>query len=173
MEARRIVEMLCFFLFMSSFYLVGFGVLGYGVWAARRSTQVANWPTTQGNLANVALKENSDSDSGTNYEVKVEYTYTVDGQEYHGSRLAFGYGSSSNHQAQTEIYEKLKAAKSVDVRYDPVNPASSALSYGMHVSIRFVLAFAITWLAFVIGFTLLWMLSSGSDKVLLQNLSIH
>lgn len=164
--------MLGFFLFMSFFYLVGFGVLGYGIWAARRSTQVANWPITQGNLTNVVLKENPDSD-GTTYEVQVEYTYTVDGQVYHGSRLAFGYGSSSNHQAEAEIYEKLKAAKSVDVRYDPVNPASSALSYGIHFTIRFVLAFAITWLAFVIGFTLLWMLSSGSDKVLLQNLSIH
>lgn len=173
MKASTSMGMGCFFLFMSFFYLVGLGVLGYGVWAARRSTQVANWPITQGNLTNVALKEDSDSDGGTNYEVKVEYTYTVDGQAYHSSRLAFGYGLSSNHQAQTEIYEKLKAAKSVDVRYDPVNPASSVLSYGIHRTIRFILAFAITWLAFVIGCTLLWMLSSGSDKTLLQNLSIH
>lgn len=170
MNAR--MDMGCFLVFVSIFYLIGFGVLGYGLWTARRSTQVANWPTTQGNLTNISLAEKSDSDS-TIYEVQVEYTYTVDGQAYHGSRLAFGYAASNNHQAQTEIYEKLKAAKSVDVRYDPDNPSSSALSYGIHGSIQFILVFAIIWLAFAILFTLIWIPSSGSDKVLLQNLSIH
>jgi hypothetical protein len=108
-----------------------------------------------------------------NWHVQVDYAYTVAGQAYRGSRLAFGYVASNKRQAHAEIYEKLKAAKSVDVRYDPDDPTSSALSYGFHRSIQFILAFAITWLVFTLGFTLLWMLGECSDNVLLKNLSVQ
>jgi hypothetical protein len=162
----------CFVAFISVFYLVGFGVLGYAVWSAWRSTQVASWPTTQGIVTNLALKESSDND-GTTYEVQVEYDYTVAGTLYRGSRLAFGYTASSGRDAHMAIHDKLKAAKIVDVHYDPADPASSALSFGIHRSIQFTLAFAITWLAFVIGFTLIWWLASRGDDVLLQNLSVQ
>src|SRR5262245_15776010 len=99
----------CFAAFIGLFYLVGFGLLGYGVWSALRSTQVARWPTTPGTLTKVKLKENSDSD-GSTYEVQVEYAYTVAGDAYNGSRLAFGYTASGGRQAHEEIYAALKAA---------------------------------------------------------------
>jgi hypothetical protein len=162
----------CFAIFISLFYLIGFGVLGAAIWSARRSTQAASWPTTRGVLTSLALKENPGSE-GSTYEVKVEYTYTVAGKQYRGSCLAFGYMAGSEREAHAEIHEKLKAAKSVDVRYDPDDPASSTLSFGIHRSIQFVLAFAITWLAFVTGFTLLWWLGSRGDDVLLRNLSVQ
>src|SRR5262249_40435756 len=133
----------CFAAFIGLFYTIGFGLLGCGVWSALRSTQAARWPTTPGTLTQIDLQEKSDSD-GSTYEVKVEYTYTVAGHPYNGSRLAYGYTASGGRDAHEEIYAALKAAKSVDVRYDPENPASSALSFGMHRSILFVLAFAFT-----------------------------
>jgi hypothetical protein len=34
-------------------------------------------------------------------------------------------------------------------------------------------AFAITWLAFVVGFTVIWWVASRSDDVLLQNLMVR
>jgi hypothetical protein len=162
----------CFAIFISVFYLVGFGLLGFGIWSARRSTQAANWPVVRGILTNLALKENADSE-GPTYEVQVQYAYTVAGTEYQGSRLAFGYSASSGREAHAEIHEKLKVAKGVNVRYDPDDPASSTLSFGIHRSIQFILAFAITWLAFVIGFTVIWWVASRSDNVLLQNLSVQ
>jgi|SRR5579884_3217681 len=166
------IGMGCFAIFISVFYLIGIGLLGFGIWSARRSTQASNWPTTPGVLTNITLKENSDSD-GSTYEVQVEYSYSVAGTVYRGNRLAFGYSASSGREAHTEICEKLKAAKSVDVRYDPDDPATSTLSFGIHRSIQFMLAFAVTWLAFVIGFTLIWWSMSRSDNVLLQNLSVQ
>lgn len=159
-----------FTVFISLFYVVGFGMLGYGLWSAVRSTHAADWPQTPGTVTSLVIKENHDSD-GTTYEVQVEYTYTVAGQAHTGSRLAFGYGASSGHDAHDEIYRKLKDAKEVEVRYDPQNPETSVLSYGVHRSIQFTLAFAITWLAFVIGFTVMWWLFSQSDSVLLENLT--
>jgi hypothetical protein len=169
---KKKTDMGCLAVFFGLFYVVGFGMLGYGIWSAKRSTDAASWPTTEGSLTKVALDEHSDSD-GTTYKVEVEYTYTVAGSAYSGSQLAFGYSGSSGREAHEEICAKLKSAKSVDVRYDPNDPASSALSFGIHRSIMFILVFALTWLAFIGGITLIWWLTYRGDDVLLQNLSVH
>jgi hypothetical protein len=156
--------------FISVFYVIGFGVLGFGLWSARRSTQAGAWPTAPATITSLEVREDSDSD-GSTYEVKVRYTYTVDGVAYDGSRLAFGYGSSSGRESHDEIFQRLKQAKTVAARYDPAAPRVSCLSFGLHRSIQITLAFAVTWLLFVIGFTLVFWLFSLRDAVLLDNLS--
>jgi hypothetical protein len=80
---------------------------------------------------------------------------------------------SSERATHSQIYSKLKDAKLVTVRYDPANPSESTLSYGFHLSIKLMLAFAATWLAFTLGFSLLWWLFSQPDDVLLQNLLVQ
>lgn len=162
----------CATIFMSAFSLIGFGILGYGVWSARRSTQAAAWPTALGTITQLSVQENSDSDGNT-YEVKVQYTYTVDGVAYQGSRLAFGYGGSSGREAHEEIHRKLMGAKIVTVRYDPSDPSVSCLSFGLHRSILMIFVFGVTWLAFVFGLTLFVWLFSRSDSVLLDHLSVQ
>jgi hypothetical protein len=166
------VELGCFAVFISVFYVVGFGLLGYGLWGARRSTQAAAWPIAPATITNLEVHEDSDSD-GTSYEVKVQYTYIVGGVAYQGSRLAFGYGGNSGRKTHEEIYQKLREAKTVAARYNPSDPSVSCLSFGLHRSILLTLAFAITWLLFVIGFTLLYWLFSRRDAVLLENLSLQ
>lgn len=161
-----------FTVFISVFYTIGFSLLGYAVWNAWRSTLAATWPTTSGTIKQLSVDEHSHAD-GTIYKVNVQYTYTVGGVAYEGSRLAYGYGGSSGREAHEEIHRKLKDAQAVAVRYDPSNPSASCLSYGLHRSIQMTLAFAVTWLVFVFGFTLLWWLFSHSDTVLLENLSVH
>lgn len=161
-----------FTVFISIFYLIGFGLLGFGLWNAHRSRQAAAWPTAPATITRLEVGENSDSD-GSTYEVKVQYTYTVDGVAYEGSRLAFGYAASSGREAHEEIHRKLQGAASVAVRYDPADPSVSCLSFGLHRSIQFMLVFSITWLAFVFGFTMLWWLFSRSDTVLLDNLLVQ
>lgn len=157
--------------FISVFYAVGFGLLGYGLWSAHRSTQAATWPTCPGTLTSLEVRENSDGD-GTTYEVKVQYAYTVDGVAYEGTRLAFGYAGSSTRAAHEAIHRRLKEATTVAVRYNPAHPSVSCLSFGLHGSIQTLLAFAVTWLLFVFGFTLLCWLSSRPDTVLLDNLGV-
>jgi hypothetical protein len=155
------------------FFLVGFGMLGYGLWSVARSAQAAAWPTTPGMITQLSLAERADNEGATTYEVKVNYSYAVKGAAYEGSRLAFGYGGSGGRAAHEEILQKLKDAKQVAVRYDPHDPAVSCLSYGVHRSIQFVLAFAATWLAFIIGMSSILWLSSRSDDVLLDHLQVR
>ncbi|MEX0717638.1 MAG: DUF3592 domain-containing protein [Planctomycetaceae bacterium] len=184
-------------IFIGVCHVVGFAILGYGLWSARKSTRAAAWPSVSATITKLEVREISDSES-TTYEVKVEYAYTVAGTAYAGSRVAFGYAGSSGRKAHDEIHRKLREAKGVSVRYDPSAPSVSCLSYGMHRSIQFALAFAVAWLLFWSGFTLLWLSSniaagvvivmfvlfvsgftllawlfSRSDSVLLNNLSVQ
>lgn len=166
-------KMLFFGLFISVFYVVGFGLLGYSLISARRSIAAASWPRARGVITHCELVSSTDGEGGTTEKVNVAYTYLIGTKSYSGSRLAFGYSGSSAKSGNAEMVSKLKSAKSIEVRYDPADPTNSTLSYGIHRSIQFTLAFAITWLLFVIGFTLLFWVSSRADTVLLRNLIIH
>jgi hypothetical protein len=162
-----------FTIFISLFYAIGLGILGYAFWSARRSKVAANWPIAPGAIESCSLESSSDGDGGTTYEVKVRYRYTIHQKEYCGSRLAFGYSASSGQSAHEQLRSKLASCKVVDVRYDPTDPSISTLSFGLHRSIQFMFVFAITWLAFVIGFTVIWWVAARPDDVLLRNLIVR
>ena len=57
--------------------------------------------------------------------------------------------------------------------HTPNDPAVSTLSFGIHRSIQFMFVFAITWLAFVVGFTVIWWVASQSDDVLVRNIVVR
>jgi hypothetical protein len=156
--------------FISAFYAVGIGLLIFTLVSARRSAAAAHWPTTPAAVVRCSLDDTSDGDGGTTYQVKVDYDYAVGAREYSGSRVAFGYCSSGGWAAHNQIYQALRTAKTLRVRYDPADPSVSTLSYGLHRSIRFTLAFAVTWLAFVVGFTVIWWVAAQPDDVLVRNL---
>ncbi len=153
------------------FYLIGFGLLGYSLSIAYRSTKAASWPTTPGKITQLDLHVSHGR--GTTYEVRVKYDYMVNGAVYEGNRVAFGYGGSSGKEAHDELYDRLKDAKGIEIRYNPTNPSESCLSCGLHRSITAIFAFAIFWLGFIIGITILIFLFSDRDDVLLQNLLVQ
>jgi hypothetical protein len=160
------------------FFLIGFGLLGYSLWSVRRSLQAAAWPTASGTITHLEVLEHPGGGNpnigttGSTYEVQVRYAYAVDGVAYEGSRLAFGFRGSGSQTEQCELYRKLKQAKTVDVHYDPSDPAVSCLSAGLNWSIQLGLVFSIVWLAFVFGFTVLWWRSSRGDPVSRDNLRV-
>lgn len=158
-----------FALFISVFFAVGFGVLGYGIRSLLMSNRARTWPTTQGTVESCEMEESSDSD-GSTWEAKVKYSYSVGGARYEGERIAFGYSASSGRDAHQEIFDKLSGAESVLVRYDPVDPSDAVLSYGLNRGTVFLLVFGATWLLFVTGFTVLFATSSMSDAGILNTL---
>ena len=158
-----------FLLFISIFFAVGFGLLGFGVRAWTLAGKARHWPTAPGRMLYCELQESSDSD-GTTYQTIVRYEYWVAGHRYEGSRIAYGYSGSSGRGAHEEIEARLKNARSLQVRYDPKDPGECALSYGLNRSTLTMLVFAITWLLFVTGFTALFFLSQQPDTPLLDTM---
>ncbi len=158
-----------FTLFISLFFVVGFGILGCGIRSLILSNTAKTWPTAEGRVETCKVTEASDSD-GTTYKVDVQYSYTVAGTRHTGDRIAFGYSGSSGRTAHQEIADRLSGAKTVLVRYDPALPSRAVLSYGLNRSTIFLLVFGATWLLFVTGFTALWMTSSLSDTGILSTL---
>jgi hypothetical protein len=105
----------------------------WGFLVTRRGVRRSRpWPVASGKVETCSVESGSDSDGGTTYEVKVRYKYSVGGNEFTGTRLAFGYAASNGQEGH-----------------------------------------AITWLAFVVGFTVIWWVASRSDDVLLQNLMVR
>lgn len=160
-------------LFFSLFFAVGIGLLAYAGYSAMRSKEAGTWPVAEGRLLSADLKSNSDSEGSTTYQVKVSYQYAVDGMTYTGDRLAFGYGGSSGQSAHQDILDKLRSGETVEVRYSPTDPQVSALSFGFHRSMQFMVAFGVTWLLFTSGMAFMFWLFSKPDQVLLNNLIVH
>jgi hypothetical protein len=160
-----------FTLFISLFFLIGLGLLGWGLISLYRGRQALTWPTVEGRLSECRLQENSDSDGAT-WQVIVRYGYTVGGSDYEGDRVAFGYCGSSASAEHRAIHEKLQRASRVLVRYDPAHPANSVLAAGFNRSTFVILTFAATWLLFTTGFTMLWTASNGKDSRVLDQIRI-
>jgi hypothetical protein len=159
-------------LFVGIFYVVGIGLFATTLLNAWRSTRAGRWPTVSGTINQLQLEEHPGED-GSRYEVKVRYAYAVDGVAYEGTRLAFGYGKSGGRKQHEEIERKLQAAQEVSVRYDPADPATSCLSFGLHRVIQTMLALSITVLLFIVGMTAIFVLLSLPDTVLLNNLTVR
>ncbi len=166
---KSTMGMLGFALFISLFLIVGFGILGFAGYSLYKSKQAETWPTTEGKITSCKLKENSDSD-GSTYQVEVTYTYWANGATLEGKKIAFGYSGSSSHQMHQEIEGRLKNARSIQVRYNPSNPAEAVLACGVNSSILFLLIFGLTWTIFTTGFTLLFAFGTGSDNGILKTL---
>lgn len=103
--------------------------------AARQSVaDSAKWPSTPGRItfsgvsAHVPDREVDSSRSAT-YEAIVEYTYTVQGVEYHGNRLGFtGGGTTSGLRSDAEkTLIPYPVGATAAVFYDPYNPSESVL----------------------------------------------
>lgn len=160
-----------FIIFISIFYIVGFAVLGSGISSLNQARTAKDWPTTIGSIQNVQFITDNDSD-GTTYEVKAKYVYRIQGVSYEGDNISFGYSGSSGHAVHQQIYDKLKSAKKIEVRFNPDKPSQSTLSYGATRSHFIMLAFGTTWLLFVIGFTVLFFFFSQHDTSLLNRLIV-
>ncbi len=98
-----------------------------------KQINASSWPGVRGEMLDERIREFgfAFAPSDKDYRVKVEYRYSVDGQEYTGKRLSPWVFVTNNNAAfilhkQMEGIEKLEGA-SVKVFYNPRNPAKSFL----------------------------------------------
>ncbi|MFN7892225.1 MAG: DUF3592 domain-containing protein [Pirellula sp.] len=156
--------------FFGMFFLIGFGIISFSLWNIRSSLVAGGWPTATGTIKAVHLDRKSDSD-GDIFETKVVYNYVAQGKQFEGNRIAYGYCPSNGQRSHEQIFAKLQSAQTVEVRYDPSRPETSVLSYGIHRSHWFLLAFGTLWLAFSMGLASLIWIASLNETILLKNLN--
>jgi hypothetical protein len=109
---------------------------GYLVFASirgRRKAQASqNWPTATGRVLEARLQHSTTSDAEgdmtTSYYPQVEYEYVVQGQTFHGNKIAFGpqKTSSSQSKAQTTL-ASYPPGVAIPVYYNPVQPQEAVL----------------------------------------------
>lgn len=118
-------------------------LLGYPLLSLRRARRAAAWPTVPVTLLEAALVPQPGRGS-SGWGIGVRYTYEVDGRQYEGRRLAFGYVPGSERASAEAIVQRLKSAPSLRVRVDPRRHSRSTLSVGVPQSTWFVLAMGVT-----------------------------
>jgi len=124
------------------FYFFGFPPLQYGY-------ESKSWPKTTGTIT-LSEVESWMKDGNSQYDARLDYSYTVNGKKYNSTKLNTGgtYSGSSMSKAK-EIVGEYPKGKTVDVFYDPEVPESAALIPGIPVKDIAVGAFSL--LFFFIG----------------------
>lgn len=112
-----------------------FGIMGLiFLIVALRSRQKAKtskgWPTAPGTVTAASLQEHRDIDEDGSvsytYEPVVQYRYTVMGDEFVGSRIAFGANTFGRAQAEQKVNAYPPGA-AVTVHYNPDKPEEAVL----------------------------------------------
>jgi len=148
--------------------LCGLGPLVFAAWNGYRSVRAADWPIATGEVRDLELVNHRGR--RMTQSVRVEYAYKVAGTSYSGKRVAFGYLASNDSPSHVELYEKLKRARSIGVRYNPADPADACLACGWHHSHQFTTLFGVIWIVLIGGFIWMGRLGSRGDALLLRNL---
>ncbi len=130
-------------------------MIGYVFWSIKQSIKPAAWPSTIGKIESCSVCRSSRT-----YQVQVTYRYSVNDKEYINNKLAFCYPGGSQSE-QHEILNKLRTAESVRVLYNPNDPQSAVLYYGIHRLTKVLSLFAIMWVSIpVIASTYPWLFST-------------
>jgi Protein of unknown function (DUF3592) len=85
---------------------------------------IESWLMTGGKVTSSRLSERQASDT---YEPIIEYVYVVNDVEYHGNKIFPGENTGSKLSNAQEILNNHPMNTYVPVRYNPQNPAESAL----------------------------------------------
>ncbi|NPV87117.1 MAG: DUF3592 domain-containing protein [Anaerolineae bacterium] len=123
-------------LIIALIFAIIFGILGVvfiivAQSAKKKAAAAAAWPTVTGRVVSVEVREHRHYDSEDHrteysYEPIVEYTYTVGGRQYNGSKISFGANRFDRNTAQRKAAAYPQGA-SVTVFYDPSDPAKAVL----------------------------------------------
>ena len=142
---------------------VGFALLAaLIVWGIQRNAaRQRSWPTAPGKIEKSGVHEFQEleqRDSGpdrwrTNYRADIIYSYDVAGVHYTGDTAASGTRVSSNVQAiARKMAAKYPAGMTVEIHYNPDNPAESVLSAGSRwLLLLWLLPLGMLALAYFVG----------------------
>lgn len=114
------------------FYLALFGslfLLGSEALEVRQARRSQAWPVTEGTvLRSEVVVERVQADD--DFHAEVTYRYRLNGREYQGDRIGFGFELSDRLDSAEAIVARYPAGSSILVYYDPADPSQSVLEPG-------------------------------------------
>jgi Protein of unknown function (DUF3592) len=92
----------------------------------------SNWSETKGVIKSLNVEQWWGSRSGKSIQIKVVYTYTVDGKQFWSKRIRFPESTDGCDAAfqNKELTDRYREGSTQTVYYDPSNPARSCLVKG-------------------------------------------
>lgn len=116
------------------FFIIGIFILIGGVFTGIAGFQLkeyfdsGEWPAAEGNITQLSIDQDYDSDSGYTYRANVEYVFTVNGLDYYGNRYQFGADIWSSDRGRAEaIIDAYDVNDDVLVYYNPSDPNANVL----------------------------------------------
>jgi hypothetical protein len=128
-----------------------------------RAHASAGWPQVIGSVRSSELKRGCGRQRDS-YEVEVHYGYSVDGLEYHSTRVAFSRGYCGAEAGAKELSQSFVPGKAVTVYVDPVAPARAVLLAGK-ADVLMYLQVGIALLTVIGMLLLLWRALTGRLRV--------
>ena len=110
----------------------------YHLWLIVRAKSTENWDKTDGLITNSELFEfTSIGDADSTHKPKIEYSYTLNGNEYKSKRIYFGSNimTSYNKRHCQKLIEKYPIGTKVIVYFDRLNEKQSVLETGIKYQI--------------------------------------
>jgi hypothetical protein len=131
---------------------VGAIAIYLGFISVQKAIQSTDWPSVKGKVVESGIRTersmgtSSGAASRVSYHANVVYEYDVIGKLYTGRKVSYGEYGRENEVHATRISDKYPKGETVDVYYDPDEPAESVLEPGSH---------GLPWLYIAIGFPFL------------------
>jgi hypothetical protein len=107
------------------------------VQTSRERESSKTWPTVTGHLVSAHVKEVREEDTTTKwthrrhyFQVKVKYSYEVDGRTYTGDRVKLGSNRFSTEKQALDELARVEGTRRFTVLYNPKTPQASFLEIG-------------------------------------------
>ena len=125
-------------LFIFFNFSVGLLLTLYNLWLIIKAKATENWDKTDGTITNSELVDLTSAGEGNStFKPKIEYSYTLNGNEYKSKRIYFGSHimTSYNKRYSQKLVEKYAKGTKVIVYFDRLNEKQSVLETGIKYQI--------------------------------------
>ena len=117
-----------------------------------RSLRAARWKTAKGKIEDWDIHYSADGEGTNLITNKLQYSYSVSGNDYLSNRVAFGFPWFMDSLLAGNAIEKaLESAPKLKIYYNPKSPSESTLIVGMKTFHTFKIFIYGVILAFLCG----------------------
>lgn len=141
------------------FLLTGGLIAGYGLHHALKRRRIRQWPRAQGKVLESRLMsgtsrgqdEDGESYESTWYELRIKYSYQVNGEQHVGTVHAPTTFRTTSSKAADAMVKKYREGSDVEVLYDAADPKTAYLESPVGAGAVILIIFGSVFLVAALG----------------------